>query len=229
MRSRKGCDATNSSATSTQMTKPKRERQRAAILTAATQLFTKNGYAQTAMGDIARRSGMAQGNTYHYFDSKFDIFIAIFQPWFENELDRLERRLRHIRNRRARLRAILFALWRDIPQADNGFHNNLMQALATKNPEERYSRVHLHKMEAKVASLIRPSLSIERRNILDENLFPHLAFMASDGFTIGHKLVGRSKRISRIVDMTCELLLSEPTWKSPPAPATRKRRRVDAS
>jgi AcrR family transcriptional regulator len=211
------------------MTKARRERQRAAILSAATQLFTENGYAQTTMGEIARKSGMAQGNTYHYFDSKFEIFIAIFQPWFESKLDTLERRLKRIRTRRARLRAILFALWRDIPQADNGFHNNLMQALATKKPEERYSRAHLHQMEARVASLIQPMLPSGRRNILDDNLFPHLAFMASDGFTIGHKLVGRSRRISRIVDMTCELLLSEPARKSRSAPTARKSRRLTAS
>jgi AcrR family transcriptional regulator len=200
---------------------------RAAILKAAMQLFTEKGYANTKIGEIAKRSGMAQGNVYNYFDSKFDIFITIFRPWFERKLDDLERRLGQVQSPRARLREVLFALWRDIPQSDNGFHNNLMQALVTKKPEERYSRSHLYKMEARLASLIRPALPAGRRNILRENLFLHLAFMASDGFTISHKLIGTSDDISRIVTMTCDLLLCEPVRKSSRTDAVNRQRRVN--
>jgi AcrR family transcriptional regulator len=203
----------------------KKEKVRAAILSAATQLFTEKEYAGTTVGEIARKSGIAQGNVYHYFESKFDIFITIFQPWFESQLDALERRLAHIQNRRVRLRAILLALWRDIPEADNGFHNNLMQALVMKKPEERYSRAHLHKMEIRLASLMRSCLAAGQQNILRDNLFLHLAFMASDGFTISHKLVGESAKISRIVDMTCQLLLSEPAETPPSAPTGWHRRK----
>jgi len=211
------------------MSQFKKEKVRTAILSAATQLFTEKGYANTTVGEIARKSGIAQGNVYHYFDSKFDIFITIFQPWFESKLDSLERRLVHIRDRRARLRAILLALWRDIPEADNGFHNNLMQALVIKKPEERYSRAHLHKMEMRLASLLRSSLAAGRQEILRDNLFLHLAFMASDGFTISHKLVGESRKISRIVDMTCHLLLSEPKRTSPSTRSANGRRRQTLS
>ena len=207
----------------------KKEKLRSAILKAATQLFTAKGYANTTIGEIAKKSGMAQGNIYNYFDSKFDIFITIFRPWFESKLDNLEQRLGHVHSPRARLREVLFALWRDIPESDNGFHNNLMQALVTKKPEERYSRAHLYKMEARLASLIRSALPAGRRNILRDNLFLHLAFMASDGFTITHKLIGATEDISRIVNMTCDLLLSEPARKSPRTPAAHRRRRLNSA
>jgi AcrR family transcriptional regulator len=207
----------------------KKEKLRSAILKAATQLFTAKGYANTTIGEIAKKSGMAQGNIYNYFDSKFDIFITIFRPWFESKLDNLEHRLGPVHSPRARLREVLFALWRDIPESDNGFHNNLMQALVTKKPEEQYSRAHLYKMEARLASLIRPALPAGGRNILRDNLFLHLAFMASDGFSITHKLIGATEDVSRIVNMTCDLLLSEPARKSPRTPAANRRRRLNSA
>jgi AcrR family transcriptional regulator len=203
----------------------KKTEMRTAILKAATQLFTEKGYANTTIGEIARRSGMAQGNVYHYFNSKFDIFITIFQPWFEGKLDQLEARLAQLRSPEARLRAILLALWRDIPQADNGFHNNLMQALVMKKQEEHYSRAHLRKMEKRLATLMRPLLPADQQKILRDSLFLHLAFMASDGFTIGHQLVHESRRVAGIVDLTCDLLLSNSKQTPSPEFAAARRRR----
>jgi AcrR family transcriptional regulator len=184
----------------------KKEALRAAILDAAFTLFLKQGYANTTIGQIARKAGTAQGNVYHYYPSKFELFIAIFQPWFESKIDALEARLAGIKDPHKRLRTILLALWQTIPEADNGFHHNLMQALAIKKHDEHYSPTHLHKMEHRLAELIRPCLPPRKRGILDNGQFLHLLFMASDGFTISYKLVGSSKRVPIVVDMTCSLL-----------------------
>ncbi|HZT52032.1 MAG TPA: TetR/AcrR family transcriptional regulator [Stellaceae bacterium] len=201
----------------------KKEALRRAILSAAFELFARNGYANTTIGQIARDAGTAQGNVYHYFDSKFEIFITLFHPWFESKIDRLENRLARVRDPRRRLRAVLLALWRDIPREDNGFQHNLVQALATKRPEERYSRVHLHHMETRVAGLIRPYLPAGRRFVFDDNLFPNFAFMASDGFTIAHGLSGLSPRAGHAVEMMCDLLLPRTAARPARRPAPRPR------
>jgi AcrR family transcriptional regulator len=54
----------------------KLERERR-ILRAAEKLFARKGYAPTAMGDVARRAGLAVGTIYNYFPSKPELLLAI--------------------------------------------------------------------------------------------------------------------------------------------------------
>jgi AcrR family transcriptional regulator len=71
----------------------KSDETRARILTAATDLFRRNGFAQTTMRDIAAEAGMALGAAYYYFDSKDAIVLAFYdqaqrdlQPLLEEAL-----------------------------------------------------------------------------------------------------------------------------------------------
>lgn len=54
-----------------------RIRNRNAILTAARECFRENGYDNTTIRDIVRRTGLAAGTFYNYFSSKQDIFAAL--------------------------------------------------------------------------------------------------------------------------------------------------------
>jgi AcrR family transcriptional regulator len=47
------------------------------ILDAAAVVFAQNGYHRTTIRDIARRADVADGTIYNYFDSKFDLLLAI--------------------------------------------------------------------------------------------------------------------------------------------------------
>jgi AcrR family transcriptional regulator len=55
----------------------RRESQREQILEAALACFSENGFHQTGMADIVRRSGMSHGAIYVYFSSKDDIIAAL--------------------------------------------------------------------------------------------------------------------------------------------------------
>jgi AcrR family transcriptional regulator len=57
---------------------PKAERTRAAIITAALDLFRENGYDATTMRAIAERAGVSVGNAYYYFDSKEHLIQAFY-------------------------------------------------------------------------------------------------------------------------------------------------------
>jgi AcrR family transcriptional regulator len=62
------------------------ESTRAGIMQAAHELFLEKGYSGTSMRQIARRAGVAVGGIYNHFDSKEDIFAAIFverHPFFQ--------------------------------------------------------------------------------------------------------------------------------------------------
>lgn len=76
----------------------KRERNRIhnrnAILIAARECFREQGYDNTTIRDIVRRTGLAAGTFYNYFSSKRDIFAALLTD-FLSQLNRNISALRH--------------------------------------------------------------------------------------------------------------------------------------
>ena len=51
------------------------------ITQAAAYLFARRGFSGTSIADIARNAGIGKGTVYEYFDSKEDLFFAVFQ-WY---------------------------------------------------------------------------------------------------------------------------------------------------
>ena len=62
---------------SPQIQKDKKER----IIEAAALVFAQKGYAGAAVADIAVKAEIGKGTIYAYFDSKEDLFFAVFE-WF---------------------------------------------------------------------------------------------------------------------------------------------------
>ena len=83
-----------------------------------------------------------------------------------------------------RLRLILRTLWRDIPAEENGFVNNIVQALSTAGPGETYKPALLNYMEERIGAMIRESLPSARRSVVDKTRLAHLLVMALDGYSI---------------------------------------------
>ena len=54
-----------------------RAAKRAAVAAAAASVFVERGVAGTAVSDIVRAAGIAQGTFYLYFDSKDDVLLAV--------------------------------------------------------------------------------------------------------------------------------------------------------
>ena len=60
----------------------KSEKSRAAILEAALDLFSRQGYRGTSIREIAERAGVSTGNVYHHFADKETIFQTVLgQYW----------------------------------------------------------------------------------------------------------------------------------------------------
>jgi len=59
----------------------RRREKKQRILEAAAQIFAMRGYSGTLVADIAVQAGVGKGTVYEYFDSKEDLFFAVFE-WF---------------------------------------------------------------------------------------------------------------------------------------------------
>ncbi len=55
------------------------------IITAAEDVFTKKGFSEARMDDIADETGLSKGTLYLYFKSKDDLIIAILDRIFQRE------------------------------------------------------------------------------------------------------------------------------------------------
>lgn len=51
----------------------------AALLESARELFVQDGYADTALDDVVARAGVTKGALYHHFESKQDLFRAVYE------------------------------------------------------------------------------------------------------------------------------------------------------
>lgn len=70
----------------TKIMQKKRVRTQNAIMKAASQLFTKQGFEQTSMESIADRAEIAAGTLYNYYGSKSILLIAIYAEMTQNLL-----------------------------------------------------------------------------------------------------------------------------------------------
>lgn len=61
------------------------EQRRGEILQAALRCFGEKGYHATTMDDLARTAGLSKGSLYWHFESKRDVFVALFDL-FTDEL-----------------------------------------------------------------------------------------------------------------------------------------------
>lgn len=60
------------------------------IINAAEGVFTKKGFDEARMDDIAEETGLSKGTLYLYFKSKDDLIIAILDSMFQREFKQLE-------------------------------------------------------------------------------------------------------------------------------------------
>jgi len=66
------------------------DERKAQILNAAESVFTKKGFDEARMDDIAEKTGLSKGTLYLYFKSKDDLIIAILDRVFQREFRQLE-------------------------------------------------------------------------------------------------------------------------------------------
>jgi AcrR family transcriptional regulator len=189
------------------MVQIKKEAVRDAILKSARRQFRQRGYSRTTLAQIAKGAKVTISNVYNYFSSKLEIIYALYEPWLLERLRRLEKEVESAESPRQCLRLVILAVLRTIPTDDNGFANNVLQAISSRNADEAYSRDLLLLSEAMVSNILRRILPPDRLWLIEDDCFSHLLFMAFDGFAVNYKLNGPSRRVEAIADMICDFVL----------------------
>ncbi len=195
------------------MAQTKKDEVRRAILDAAYAVFEKHGYTKTNVSQIAKMAGVSPANVYVYFLSKLDILFAVYDPWLSKQFDMLEHAVGRISDPAQQLNKILTTLWRDIPSANNGFANNMMQALSTTTASEGYRPTLRLAMEARLTKLLEQCLpNIEHTRLSD---LANILFMAFDGYILNFHLIDGPPCSSRQVKLFADMLLHcEGSWPS---------------
>lgn len=188
------------------MAQVKKSDKREAILAASFDLFARKGYAATTMAEIARGANTTVANIYVYFPSKLIIMYEIYNPWLAQQLETLRASVQRFRSPRMRLRRIFIGIWGDIPTADHSFANCLIEALALVPQRTNKPSDLLLRSEKLLTELIADNLPEERRHILRDGLFAHVAWMAFDGFAINQR-IGDLRDIETIADIMTDLLI----------------------
>lgn len=86
------------------------ETSRAAIFSAALELFQERGYEATTMRVIADRAGVSLGSSYHYFPSKEHLVLEFYRHTHELHLAVIAQLLNRERDLGARLRGAIRAV-----------------------------------------------------------------------------------------------------------------------
>ena len=200
------------------MAQVKKEHVRIAILESAFRLFTAHGYAGTTLPMIAKGAEVSPPNVYSYFSSKLQILYAIFDPWIRAQFEQLDEELRTLKSPERRLRRIFSKLWQDLPGLEQGFANNVIQAISTATPDEEYRPHLIAWMEEQIERMLLDALPPERHPLVRGTELPHLIVMATDGYIMYRHTVPDRQCGDRTIDAWCRMLTGKPL-KRPAAKA----------
>ena len=193
------------------MVQRKKPEARDAILASAFEHFATKGFAATTLTDIAREAGMSTGNVYIYFNSKLEILYAIYDPWLRARVEALELELARIKSPQRRVQRLLAALWRDIPAEENGFLNNIMQAISSATPSQGYQSTLVRWFEKRISDVLFSALSPQRQKQLKGARIAHIMVMAFDGFAIQRHLHPKSMAVDdATIKAMATMLIGEP-------------------
>jgi AcrR family transcriptional regulator len=183
----------------------KKKQIRQAILDSAYDLFSERGYHGTTLQDVAELAGIGVSSLYSYFPSKLHLLYAVFEPWYKDAFEQLEKRVRRLKTPRDRLRTLLIGLWRDIPIANIGLTNSLMEALASADPAQEKPVPLLKWTEERLIKMLREAMPAEDADRIDYDALSTLFIMAYDGFVINRRL-NDLRDIERLSDAICNVL-----------------------
>lgn len=196
------------------MAQTKKEGVRDSILEAAFRQFSDRGYVESSIPAIAREAGISTANVYVYFKSKLDILYTLYEPWLTERLDKLDRSLRAVKDPRERFQRLLAALWRDLPRENNGFANNVMQALSTTSGAEGYSPKLRELFQKRVAGWVEDCVPIPRQA---STQLASVLLMAFDGYAMNAHLSNGATCDAATLRLLRDLLMSRLDGEVAPA------------
>ena len=188
------------------MAQVKKAHVREAILDSARRLFEKKGYVATTTAQIARSAKVSEANLYVYFNSKFDVLMALYEPWIRERIHRLEGRIEGESDPRQRLKMILTTLWCELVDGDNGLTLNFYQALTTTARNEGYRPELLRWTEARIEALVLTAIPTDRRSELSDRGLAQMLMMVKVGLANRFYLNSINFDVDALIDLICDFI-----------------------
>ena len=210
------------------MSQVKKEGIRTAIFEAAFRLFTENGYAGTTLPMISRAAQVSAPNIYSYFPSKLSILYEIYDPWIRTRFGELDAQLARMRSPARRLRCLFEFLWRELPAFEQGFANNVIQAIALATPEDGYRPGLIAWMEQEIERMLLESLAEDRHGLVRGTELVHMIVMATDGYIMYGRTATQRPCTRGTIEAFCRMLEGGAAAR-PPAPASAARQGAASS
>ncbi len=118
-----------------------REQRISDILSAAREVFAKQGYDGTATAQIAERAGVVEGTVYKYFQTKRELLLKAIESWYEGLVQDYARDLAGIQRTRQRFR---FLVWRHLCAIrDDASLSRLMFSEVRSKEDYHHSALHM--------------------------------------------------------------------------------------
>ncbi len=113
-----------------------REERASEILTAATEVFLRQGFDGTTVADISRAAGVAPANVYWYYPSKDDVFAAVMDRMLSREIRALEYELQGLGPLPTLIRGLTdMRAFRGLHQA---MHYRMQESDAVRDAHDRF-------------------------------------------------------------------------------------------
>src|SRR5262245_49936511 len=175
------------------------------IVDKAAVVFASEGYHTATVSMIAARAGVAVGTVYTYFPSKLHLLYAVYHPWLDERIDEVAAKARAAKTPRAKLKAIILGIWRDIPTQNPRLANRLMETVASADPGKGQAEPMLPKPGKVLAEMLAKAVPRSRRRYADA-LVGNILLMAYDGYVINRRL-GDLRDYQALAELTADLLL----------------------
>lgn len=186
---------------------PRQEQRRNEILAAARETFGENGYEQTSMAALAMKLGIAEATLYKYFDSKWDVLLAVLEQWYDRMFGDYSRDLSGVSDATSRLRLLI---WRHLRTLrDHSGLCRLMFQQARANPNYKGSRpqaLNRRYTELLVEVLIEGSASGEFRQDLPTTLLRDMIYGGIEHHAWQYLNAGGELDIDVIADQITNLI-----------------------
>ncbi|MDX3896186.1 TetR/AcrR family transcriptional regulator [Pusillimonas sp.] len=190
------------------MAQVKKEDVRNAILDAAFSLIYEKGYVGASMVQIARRAHISNANIYIYFDSKIELFLSLYETWLKDKVAQLEVRVEKAATPREKCQVLLHGMFQEMPLLDQGFANNLVQAIATIDPSEPYKAGLREWLEERIDAMLAQSIPDLERSHAKRRRLAGFIVMAFDGCTVNVRINSATLPDKKLIAELTALLLA---------------------
>lgn len=189
------------------MAQVKKDDVRAAILEASFTLISEKEYVGASMRQIARMAGISNANIYIYFESKIDVFFSLFEVWLKEKIGLLEDEVARATTPQEKCRKLLNGLFRELPTLDNGFANNLLQALSTLGPSDSYKPELFEWLKERIDLMLKDSVPSLNKAHAKRRRLAHFIIMTFDGCSVNYRVSRDSLPDEKLIQELTDMLL----------------------